>query len=111
VICDFGDVVVVVPFPFVDRPIRKRRPSLVLSVRSFNETSGHSVLTMITTDAGTSWPSDLAVEDLAAAGLPRACVVRWKIFTLPNDAVLKKAGTFGAADREAFRLAARQVLG
>jgi mRNA interferase MazF len=109
VICDFGDVVVV-PFPFVDRPIQKRRPSLVLSVRSFNEASGHSVLAMITTAAGTRWPSDLPIHDLAVAGLPRACVVRWKLFTLPNDTLLKKAGAFGDADREAFRVAAQQVL-
>ena len=35
-ICDRYDVVVV-PFPFDEIPVRKRRPVLVFSGRSFNE--------------------------------------------------------------------------
>jgi hypothetical protein len=43
VICDFGDVVVV-PFPLVDLAAEKRRPSLILSHSTFNDTHGHSDL-------------------------------------------------------------------
>ncbi|MEX0627389.1 MAG: type II toxin-antitoxin system PemK/MazF family toxin, partial [Cucumibacter sp.] len=45
-ICEFGDVVVV-PFPFVERPISKRRPALVFSTRAFNTENDHSALAMI----------------------------------------------------------------
>ena len=86
-ICDLGDVVVV-PFPFVDVAAEKRRPSLVLSRRTFNRSSGHSICAMITTAGRTRWPSDVTIDDLAAAGLPRACVVRWKLFTLPSGTQL-----------------------
>jgi mRNA interferase MazF len=108
-ICDFGDVVVV-PFPFVDRPIQKRRPSLVVSARKFNEANGHSILAMITTAARSRWPSDIVIADLAAAGLPRACVLRWKLFTLPNASILRHAGAFGSTDRKALSQAARRIL-
>lgn len=95
-ICDFGDVAVV-PFPFVDRPQVKRRPSAILSSQSFNEANGHSICAMITTASGSRWPSDITITDLASAGLSRPCVLRWKLFTLPNALILRKAG-FLAAD-------------
>jgi mRNA interferase MazF len=109
VICDFGDVVVV-PFPFVDGPGSKRRPSAILSARSFNQTNGHSLCAMITTAAASQWPSDHTISDLKSAGLPRACVLRWKLFTLPNDLILKKAGALSAADRDEIVRVARKIM-
>lgn len=108
-ICDAGDVVVV-PFPFVDIAAEKRRPSLVLSTRAFNEANGHSICAMITTASRTRWPSDVAIRDLSEAGLPRACVVRWKLFTLPNEAILRRAGKLAARDRDAVGEAQRAIL-
>ena len=108
-ICDFGDVVVV-PFPFVDLAAEKRRPSLILSRINFNNTHGHSVCAMITTAARSKWPSDVAIEDLQVAGLNRPCVVRWKLFTLPNDYILRRAGRLAAGDRANIVSHARNVL-
>jgi mRNA interferase MazF len=110
VICELGDVVVV-PFPFVDVAAEKRRPSLVLSQQSFNRTSGHSICAMITTASRTRWQSDIAIGDLKAAGLPRPCVVRWKLFTLPNEIILKRAGKLGESDRSNVLNAARAIIG
>lgn len=108
-ICDLGDVVVV-PFPFVDLAAEKRRPSLILSRLPFNRSSGHSICAMITTASRTRWPSDLIIDDLAAAGLKRPCVVRWKLFTLPNEIILKLAGKLGEIDRGNVISAARAIL-
>lgn len=108
-ICELGDVIVV-PFPFVDMLAEKRRPSLVLSRQSFNQTHGHTICAMITTAAGTRWPSDFAIGDLAAAGLRRPCVVRWKLFTLPNEIILKIAGRLAKSDHDGIREAARTIL-
>ena len=108
-ICDLGDVVVV-PFPFVDVAAEKRRPSVVLSRRDFNQASGHSICAMITTASRTNWPSDFAIADIVSAGLPRACVMRWKVFTLPNTVILRQVGAFGDQDRQSLIAAARQVL-
>ena len=108
-ICEFGDVVVV-PFPFVEQPVAKRRPAVVLSGAAFNGDSGQSVLAMITSAAGSSWPSDLLIKDQQEAGLNRSCVVRWKLFTLPNDLILQRIGELSQGDGERLSDAARRVL-
>ena len=67
--------VVVVPFPFTERPTTKRRPALVLSHTAFNE-AGYTLLAMITTQAHTPWPGDTTLQDRDAAGLRVPCIVR-----------------------------------
>jgi mRNA interferase MazF len=109
VICDFGDVVVV-PFPFVDLAAEKRRPSLILSRAAFNQSHGHSICAMITTAARSRWPSDIEIRNLQPAGLDRPCVVRWKLFTLPNNHILRRAGKLTAPDRQGVTSAVGSIL-
>jgi mRNA interferase MazF len=109
VICDFGDVVVV-PFPFVNRPIAKRRPAMVLSNARFNDDNGQTVVTMITSALSSSWPSDIAIEDALSAGLAHASTIRWKLFTVPNELILRRAGSLATADRRRALSAARRYL-
>ncbi len=90
--------VVVVPFPFTDRPASKRRPALTLSQREFNA-HGHSVLAMITTKVDPPWPGDTPLQNLSGAGLPAASAVRLKLFTLDNRLITKIAGTLSSGDR------------
>ena len=101
-ICDRWDTVVV-PFPFLERPVSKRRPALVISSRDFNADNGHSVLAMITSSGVNSWPSDNVLSELDQAGLRVACRVRWKVFTLPNELLDRQLGSLGEADRAACR--------
>lgn len=108
-ICEFGDVVVV-PFPFVDMPISKRRPALVLSAAAFNAENDHTVVAMITTGAGSNWPTDIPITDEPAAGLSHRSVVRWKVFTLPNRVVVARIGALAARDERAVRKSARAIL-
>ncbi len=96
-ICERYDVVVV-PFPFTEIPVRKRRPVLVFSGSRFNSDNGHSLVAMITTAKGTSWPSDVTIEDLQAAGLFHPCVMRLRFQTMPNDLIVRKLGTLGSGD-------------
>lgn len=104
--------VVVVPFPFTDKSAVKRRPALVLSdARAFNSRAGHSVMAMITSAVENPWPYDTAIVDLKSAGLSVACVLRFKLFTIDNRLVIRKAGKLGKADRESVRVAMRAVLG
>jgi len=90
--------VVVVPFPFTDRETVKRRPAVVLSTGSFQVGSGHVVLAMVTTGAGSSWDSDVKISDLSAAGLLKPCLVRMKLFTLEQSLVDRRIGLLGAHD-------------
>lgn len=70
-----GDVIKV-PFPYTDRPTRQSRPALVVSRPALEERHGLLWVVMITSAENRGWPGDVAVDDLAMAGLPVASVVR-----------------------------------
>ena len=108
-ICSLGDVIVV-PFPFVDSSAAKRRPSVVLSAKAFNESNSHSICAMITTASRTNWPNDISITDLDTAGLQRSCVVRFKLFTLPNAIILKRIGALGDEDRSKIVAATHAIM-
>ncbi len=91
--------VVVVPFPFSERPGQKRRPALVLSLRDFNR-AGHTAMAMITTQTRYPWPGDCHLLDLDTAGLPSPCIVRLKVFTLDNRLIVRRCGALASMDRE-----------
>ncbi|MES2835873.1 MAG: type II toxin-antitoxin system PemK/MazF family toxin [Pseudomonadota bacterium] len=108
-ICDPGDVVVV-PFPFSDLPVAKPRPALVISPTALNETGGTTLLAMITTAAGGLRSDDTALNDLQAAGLKMACVLRLKLFTLDNRLIAKRVGRLSDNDRKAARRAVGALI-
>ena len=70
-----GDVIKV-PFPYTDRATRQSRPALVVSTGSLEEAHGLLWVVMITSAENRGWPGDVDVNNLAAAGLPVASVVR-----------------------------------
>jgi mRNA interferase MazF len=83
---------------------------VVLSGEDFNRDNDQSVLLMITTGAGSHWPSDIDIADCPGAGLSHQSVVRWKAFTLPNLAILRRVGRLGGDDRMKVRRTARRSL-
>ncbi len=101
--------VVVVPFPFTDRRTTKRRPALVVSSGSFNQAHEQSILAMITS-VGTDWPSDVAILDWRKADLSVPCKVRFKLFTLDDNLIVRKLGTLSKRDGEAVRKTQGHVL-
>jgi mRNA interferase MazF len=102
--------VVVVPFPFVDRPVQKRRPVAILSNRSFHDGHQHILACMITTGANSAWPSDIAITDLEAAGLSHHSILRWKVFTLPSSLIIRRIGRLAEPDRAALALTQATML-
>jgi mRNA interferase MazF len=107
VIFDRYDVAVV-PFPFHEIPVRKRRPCLILSGRDFNQRNRWTVMAMITTARQTNWPSDVMIADLEAAGLMHPCVIRWRLQTMPNESLVRQIGRLEGVDRRACE---RQLAG
>jgi mRNA interferase MazF len=97
-----GDIVRV-PFPYTDRPVRQRRPALVLAAGDLQAKHGLLWLAMITSAAHRGWPGDVLISDRAIAGLPAPSIVRpAKIATIDaHDA--GKLGRLPAGDREAVR--------
>lgn len=97
--------VVVVPFPFTDLPVTKKRPALVVSRRAFNAGHGHLTLAMITTAKNSDWPSDVEITDWKDAGLTRASRVRLKLFTLKESLILGRLGALSPKDQAAAQTA------
>ncbi len=102
--------VVVVPFPFTDVNVSKRRPALILSTLTFNNALQQSVMAMITSQKNAPWPLDIPVQDLQKAGLPAPSVVRLKLFTLDHRLIQDTVGRLSAEDEEAVRVNLRKVL-
>lgn len=104
--------VVRVPFPFTDRNATRNRPAVVLSDSiTFNTPAGHSVMAMITSEANSPWPLDCTITDLAAAGLPAASKVRFKLFTLDHRLVRGELGKLAPADAMVVRAGLAGLMG
>ena len=98
--------IVKVPFPYTNRPVRERRPALVVGSKGIQERHGLLWVMMITSAENRGWPGDVDVSDLKKAGLPAASVVRTaKIATIEAD----EAGRIGALPTDE-RAAVREQL-
>jgi mRNA interferase MazF len=89
--------VVVVPFPFTDRLATKRRPALVLTKPEVVSTN-RSIFAMITSGTIEEWPLDIEINDLQEAGLTVPCKIRFKVFTLDHEQVVRKIGKLSKKD-------------
>ncbi len=102
--------IVRVPFPYTDRPVRQRRPALVIAAGDLKIVHGLLWLAMITSAAHLGWPGDVVISDLGGAGLPAPSIVRpAKIATIDaHDA--GRLGILPPIDREAVRTYLREQL-
>lgn len=95
--------VVVDLFPFTDAPVRKPRPILVVSSDHFNAAHDQIIGAMITTAQAGAWPSDALIENLRAAGLSHASVIRAKLFTLRRELIATRIGALAETDAKRAR--------
>lgn len=96
---DAGSVVLV-PFPFSDLSLSKKRPCVVLSRSEPKGLPPHLILAMITSNlSGLAFPNDIKIKDLEAAGLPKPSIIRLdKLVTVESSIVLKKLGELANKD-------------
>ena len=92
--------VVLVPFPFSDLTLSKKRPCVVLSKSEPKGLPPHLILAMITSNlSGLEFPNDIRIKDLASAGLPKPSIVRLdKMVTVESNIVHKKLGELAEKD-------------
>jgi mRNA interferase MazF len=95
--------IIKVPFPYTDRPVRERRPALVVSSGRLQAAHGLLWVLMITSLANRAWPDDVPVSDQVQSGLPSPSVVRSaKIATIEaRDA--ERIGVLPESDWEMVR--------
>jgi len=102
--------VVAVPFPYVDRLQVKRRPALVVSGQRWLEAHGLLWVLMITSAGNEPWPDDIAIEDLALAGLPKPSVIRPSKIATVEAARCERRGRVSSAVRRKVAAALRAGL-
>jgi len=90
--------VVTVPFPFTDSSSVKNRPALVLSTEKYQDTSDHCILCMITSAKHSLWSNDIEITNLKRAGLKTSSKIRFKLFSLPLNLVVKRIGCLNDAE-------------
>ena len=103
--------VVSVPFPYTDRPVRQRRPAVVVSLPAHEQATGLVWVVMVTAAENRPWPGDVRVADPRRAGLSIPSVVRpTKIATI-EAARASHIGSIAPGERRAVRAAIGEILG
>lgn len=68
--------IIKVPFPYTDRPVRQRRPALVLAAEKLEDEHGLLWVLMITSAENHRWSEDVPISGASKTGLPAPSVVR-----------------------------------
>ena len=71
----------------------------MLSRPVFQQHNGHALLAIVTSAKHSRQPSDWPIEDLQSAGLPQACVVRFKLIILDHSLLLGSLGRLPTRDQ------------
>ena len=106
--------VVLVPFPFSERLVSKKRPAVVVSTNAYHRASSDVVIAQITSKvAVASRPGDHHIAAWQEAGLVTPSLARAKLATLHSALILRRLGTMPRPDMRAIdrRLAAALSLG
>lgn len=102
--------VVKVPFPYTDRPVRQRRPALVVAAGELETAHGLLWLAMITSAANRGWLGDVPVSDTNEAGLPAPSLVRPAKLATIEAREAERLGKLPESDRAAVRRYLRDRL-
>lgn len=108
-IFDVWDIVKV-PFPYTDRPVRQRRPALVVAAGEIEVAHGLLWLVMITSAENRGWSDDVGISDLDGAGLPAPSIVRPAKMATVDARDAQRLGTLSIVDREAVAAGLRRIL-
>jgi mRNA interferase MazF len=105
-----GDVVLV-PFPFSDLSTTKKRPAVVISSTSYNESSLDIVILAVTskTDKSTGI-GECLVQEWKQAGLLKPSAIKPALSTIEQTLVLKKLGSLSAKDLTAMERALKGLF-
>lgn len=91
--------IIKVPFPYTNRPVRERRPAVVVAANGIQPEHGLLWVLMITSAENHGWPGDVLVSNLSVAGLPAESVVRTAKIATIEIKEAERIGSLPAADR------------
>ncbi len=102
--------VVAVPFPYVERPVVRQRPAVVLAKPPSGNRHPLLWVMMITTAIRRPWPGDILIADLASAGLPRPCLIRSAKVAVVENVAIERWGRLAEVDAARLRLSLQTLL-
>ena len=102
--------VVRVPFPYTDRPVRQRRPALVIAAPDRDGDPDLLWVLMITSAHNRGWPGDVMISDLTACGLPAPSLVRTEKIATIEARDAQVMGVLAEVDRGAVTAGLRRIL-
>jgi mRNA interferase MazF len=92
--------IVRVPFPYTDRPVRQRRPALIVAIPGMQAQLGFLWVLMITSADNRGWPGDVLVSDHPDAGLPVQSLVRTEKIATVDGRDAERIGRLPEANRQ-----------
>ena len=96
--CKKGDIVLV-PFPFSNQTIHKKRPAVVISSDNYNNISSDIVIIAVTSQTSETYGiGECLIEDWRLAGLLKPSAIKPAISTIEQSLVLKKLGKIRNSD-------------
>jgi mRNA interferase MazF len=103
--------VVTVDFPYADLLVSRKRPALVLANYAVHARFSVAWVLMITSARHSRWPGDVAVTDLAGAGVSRPCFVRTEKIATIDSRFIGLIGSLAPADRADVARQLHRLLG
>jgi len=105
--------IVLVPIPFTDLSSIKRRPVIIISGASYNNTSDDVIVAAITSNV--SYQTDYTIlidsENLSEGVLPKQSIIRSdKIYTISKDIIVKHFGILNIATFNSLKCKIDQLL-
>jgi mRNA interferase MazF len=106
------DEVVLVPFPFSDQTVQKKRPAVVISSNSYNRVSHDIIIMAVTSKIDKTFGiGERAIDNWEAAGLLKPSVIKPAISTIERTLVFKKLGRLSKKDSASVKEALQEIIG
>ena len=111
IIYNFGDIILV-PFPFTDQTISKKRPAVVVSSDAYNNDRPDIILMAVTSQLRhLGKTGEAAIKNWKAAGLLKPSLIKPIITTIEKNLVLKKLGRLSKKDRHTLQETLQTIIG
>ncbi|WP_319422975.1 type II toxin-antitoxin system PemK/MazF family toxin [Pleurocapsa sp. FMAR1] len=110
-IYSFGDILLV-PFPFTDQTLVKKRPTVIISSDKYNIQKPDLIIMAITSQFNTSINfGEMIIADWKSAGLLKPSVIKPVITTTEKSLIIRKLGKLKKSDRNKLEELMDLVLG
>jgi mRNA interferase MazF len=109
--CNFGDVVLVA-FPFTNLQATKKRPAVIISRKSYQESRPDVILMAITSQIRNETTlGGYALQDWQYAGLLKPSVLKPLIATIEQSQIIKVMGQLSVNDHDTLGKTIKSILG